>query len=65
MSQKRQTARSTQDKEPQVDPEPEISQEDNTDYVFAAIVESGQIHSDLTGRFPTTSSRGKTYLLVL
>jgi hypothetical protein len=54
-----------QEKEPQVDPEPETFQEVKTDYVFAAIVEAGQIHSDFTGRIPTISSRCNTYILVL
>jgi hypothetical protein len=37
-----------------------------TEFVYATIVNSGQIHSDLTGRFPTTSAKGNTYdVLVL
>jgi hypothetical protein len=35
-------------------------------HVFAATIEiTGQISTDLTGRFPTTSSRGNKYILVL
>jgi hypothetical protein len=65
LSQKHQNTRLTQRMEPQVDPEPDISQEGKTHYVFAKVVESGQIHSDITGQFPTKSSRGNTYFLVL
>jgi hypothetical protein len=33
--------------------------------VYATIVDSGQIHSDLTGCFPTTSAKGNKYVLFL
>ena len=50
-------------------PEPSIDNGQRTHYVFAAVVEvhptTGQVHSDLTGRFPVQSSRGNKYLLVL
>jgi hypothetical protein len=65
MNQEYKNTRSMQEKEPQVDSDPEISLEDRTDYTFAKIVESGQIHIDLTGKFPTSSSRGNTYVLIL
>jgi hypothetical protein len=65
MSQQQQTTTSMQEKESQVDTEPSVSQEDNTGYIFADVVESGQIYSELTGQSPTTSSRGKTYVLFI
>jgi hypothetical protein len=48
-----------------VDPEPPLPQEVKTGFVFASIMEAGQIHSDLTGRFQTMSYRGNKYVLVL
>jgi hypothetical protein len=35
------------------------------DVVYATIVDAGQIQSDLTGLFPTTSAKGNKYVLVL
>jgi hypothetical protein len=34
-------------------------------FVYATIVDTGIIHSDLTGHFPTTSAKGNKYFLVL
>jgi hypothetical protein len=36
-----------------------------TEFVYATIIYSGQIHSELTGRFPTTSAKGNKYVLFL
>jgi hypothetical protein len=36
-----------------------------THFVYATIVDTGLIHSDLTGRFTTTSAKGNKYVLVL
>jgi hypothetical protein len=40
-------------------------QEDKCNYVYAAAMETNQIYSDLTGRFPTTSLSGNKYILIL
>jgi hypothetical protein len=65
MNQQRQNTRSTQKRVPS--DAPTLAPEDTgkTDFVYATIVDSGQIHSDLTGRFPTTSAKGNKYFLVL
>jgi hypothetical protein len=34
-------------------------------FIYAAIMETNQIYTDLTGRFPTTSRSGNTYILIL
>jgi hypothetical protein len=65
MNQQRQNTRSTQKRPPSVDPTLAPKDTGKTDLVYATIVNSGQIHSDLTGRFPTTSARGKKYAVVL
>jgi hypothetical protein len=46
-------------------PEPDMVQEDKYRYVYAAIMETGQIYTDLTGGFPTMSHSGNKYILVL
>lgn len=52
-----------------VTPSPPISDGKRTHLIFAAIVnapsESGQIYTDQTGRFPTTSRSGNKYIMVL
>jgi hypothetical protein len=61
----RQNIRSTQ---PDVDhpaQEPNMVQEDKCNYIYAAVMETNQIYTDLTGRFPTTSLSGNTYILIL
>jgi hypothetical protein len=65
MNQKRQNTRSTQTRAPATAPALEPTYTGTTEFVYATIVDSGQIHSDLTGRFPTTSAKGNKYLLVL
>jgi hypothetical protein len=65
MSQQRQNTISTQKRVPS--DAPTLAPEDTgkADFAYATIVDSGQIHSDLTGRFPTISAKGNTYVLVL
>jgi hypothetical protein len=46
-------------------PETEMVQEDKCHYIYATTLETNQIYSDLTGRFPTTSLSGNTYMLIL
>jgi hypothetical protein len=65
MNQIRQNIRSTQ---PAVDhpaQEPDMVQEDKCNYMYAAVMETNQIYTDLTGRFPTTSLSGNKYILIL
>jgi cobalamin-dependent methionine synthase I len=65
MSQQRQNTRSTQKRVPSVAPTLAPEDTGKTDFVYATIVNSGQIHSDLRGRFPTTSAKGNKYVLFL
>jgi hypothetical protein len=46
-------------------PESEMVQEDRYRYVYYAIKETGQIYTDLTGRFPTTSLSGNKHIFIL
>jgi hypothetical protein len=61
----RQNTRSTQQQEPSESANAAPEDIGKTGFVYATIVEAGQIHSDLAGRFPTTSAKGNTYVLVL
>jgi hypothetical protein len=49
------------------DPTPysELVQEDRCNFVYAAIMETYQIYTYITGRFPTTSFSGNKYILIL
>jgi hypothetical protein len=57
--------RSTQPKVMAPMKELDMVQEDTFRYIYAAVMETGQIYTDLTGRFPTTSYSGKKYILIL
>ena len=63
LDQQRKNTRSTQPRSE------EDQQEQSTAHVYAAIVDlpttRGKIATDQTGRFPTTSSQGSTYVLIL
>jgi hypothetical protein len=65
MNQIRQNIRSTQPVVEQPAPETDMIQEDKCHYIYASILETNQIYSDLTGRFPTTSLSGNKYTLIL
>jgi hypothetical protein len=65
MNQIRQNIRSTQPVVEQPAPETDMIQEDKCHYIYAAILETNQIYSDLTGRFPKTSPSGNKYILIL
>jgi hypothetical protein len=54
----RQNTRSTQPSVVEPTPESYIVQEDKCNFIYAAIVETNQIYTDLTGIFPTTSLSG-------
>jgi hypothetical protein len=65
MHQIRQNIRSTQLVVEITAPEIDMMQEDKCHYIYATTLETNQIYSDLTGRFPTTSLSGNTYILIL
>jgi hypothetical protein len=65
MNQQRQNIRSTQKRVPTTGPALEPTFTGKTEFVYATIVNSGQIHSDLTGGFPTTSAKCNKYVLVV
>ena len=63
---RRQELQSTKEKPPNIDLEDKI----RTNVLFCTTVDpstykKGKIYSDLCGRFPTTSSRGKKYIYVM
>jgi hypothetical protein len=45
--------------------EPYLDQGINTQYVYAATIDAGQIYTDQTGRFPVVSSKGNKYIMIL
>jgi hypothetical protein len=66
----RKNVRSTRPKKKVTTPDEEVEYEPHiakrTNVVYAATHElEGHTYTDLTGRFPTTSNRGYTYILVL
>jgi hypothetical protein len=65
MNQIRQNIRSTQPVVEITAPETDMIQEDKCHYIYATTLETNQICSDLTGRFPTTSLSGNKYILIL
>jgi hypothetical protein len=38
---------------------------DKTHFVYAAVIDQGQLYTDLTGRFPQLSSKGNCYVMVV
>jgi hypothetical protein len=62
MNQIRQNIRSTQPVVEITSPETDMIQEDKCHYIYATTLETNQIYSDLTGRFPTTSLSGNKYI---
>jgi hypothetical protein len=65
MNQIHQNIRSTQPAVTEPTPEYELVQEEKCNFMYAAIMETNQIYTDLTGRFPTTSISGNKYILIL
>jgi hypothetical protein len=65
LNQTRQNIRSTQKGEVIAAPETNMVQEDKCHYLHATTLETNQIYSDLTDRFPTTSLSGNKYMLIL
>jgi hypothetical protein len=39
--------------------------EDKCNYIYAAVIDTNQIYTDLTGRFPKTPISGNNYILIL
>jgi hypothetical protein len=65
MNQIRQNIRSTQPVVEIMAPETDMTQGYKCHYMYATTLETNQIYSDLTGRFPTTSLSGNKYILIL
>jgi hypothetical protein len=65
MNQIRQHIRSTQPAIAEPTPESELVQEDKCNFIYAAIMETNQIYTDPTGRFPTISISGNKYIWIL
>jgi hypothetical protein len=65
LNQQRQSTLSTQTQAPTNAPALDPTSTGKTEFIYATIINYGQIHSDLTGRFPTTSAKGKKYVLVV
>jgi hypothetical protein len=65
MAQIRQNILSTQPDLVEPTSEPEMVQEDKCNLMYATVMETNQIYTDLTGRFPTTSLSGKKYILII
>jgi hypothetical protein len=65
INQIRQNIRSTQPSVVEPTPESDMVQEDKCKFIYAVIMETSQIYTDLTGRFPTTSISGKNYILIM
>jgi hypothetical protein len=65
MNQIRQNIRSTQPAVEQPAPETDMVQEDKCNYIYSAVMDTNEIYTDLTGRFPTTSLSGNKYILIL
>jgi hypothetical protein len=66
LNQQRQNARTTKIKDTQLlDPEHDMDHGIKTQFVYAAIIDAGQIYTDQTGRFTVVSSRENKYIMIL
>jgi hypothetical protein len=66
LNQQRQNARTTKIKDAKVIvTEPDIYHGIKTQFIYAATIDAGQIHTDQTGRFPVVSSKGNKYIMIL
>ena len=69
LDQTRKNIQSTKSEKQDKDDDKPIEQEPKTEHVYAAIINpqetTGKIYTDQTGQFPTVSSRGNKYLMVL
>jgi hypothetical protein len=64
MNQRRHNIRSTSKASIEKQPTPDIDVGTKTHLVYAVIVDQGQLHTDLTGKFPVRSSKGNYYMMV-
>jgi hypothetical protein len=66
MNQRRQNTRSTKPKLTAKDDEDitPLGSEEKTNLVFAVVLDHGQVYTDLTGAFPTRSSKGNNGLMI-
>jgi hypothetical protein len=65
MNQIHQNIRSTQPAVLDPIPDSDMVQEDKYNYIYAAIMDTDQIYTDITGRFTTTYISGNKYILIL
>jgi hypothetical protein len=65
MNQIRQNIRSTRPAVVKPPPESDMVQEDKCNFIYAAVIDTNQIYTYLTGRFPTTSLSGNKYIVIL
>jgi hypothetical protein len=64
MNQRRQNIRSTSKAPIEKQPTPNTDVGTKTHIVYAVVVDQGQLHTDLTGKFPVRSSKGNSYVMV-
>jgi hypothetical protein len=66
MNQKRQNIRSTKEKALETEDEDitPVGLGEKTHLVFAVVLDQGQIYTDVTGNFPTRSSKGNNGLMI-
>jgi hypothetical protein len=66
LNQQRQSAITTKIKDAEtIDTEPDPYHGSKIQYVYSATIDSGQIYTDQTGRFPVVSSKVNKYIMVL
>jgi hypothetical protein len=64
MNQRRQNIRSTSKAPIEKQPTPDPDVGTKTHLMYAVVVDQGQSYTDLTGKFPVQSSKGKSYVMV-
>jgi hypothetical protein len=64
MSQRCQNIQSTSKAPSEKQQPPDIDLGTKTHLVYAVVVDQGQLYTDLTGKFPVRSSKGKSYVMV-
>jgi hypothetical protein len=64
MNQRLQNIRSTSKAPIEKEPRPDADLGTKTHLVYAAIVDQGQLYTNLTGKFPVRSSKGNSYVMV-
>jgi hypothetical protein len=66
LNQQRQNARTTNIEDEQlIDSKTDQDHGIKTQFVYAALIDAGQIYTDQTGRFPVVSSKGNKYIMIL